>query len=170
MRIVPDGNERVRFGVRLASLRSFFFLVSFLSIYLVLCSFFIYSFNRFTIRSQTLQRNGSIIWNKGTAFEATLHNNCVDEVYLQLKGDMMNLRHNISPYLSNCVLIYMCRSRLIDWQYLSYMWPQLCLYPQRWFKAFKVCDLECLRLVSLIPWPWGGGGLLWAFASSNLKS
>ena len=34
----------------------------------------------------------SIIWNKGTAFEATLHNNCVDEVYLQLKGDMMNLK------------------------------------------------------------------------------
>ena len=39
------------------------------------------------------------------------------------------------------------------------MWPQLCLYPQRWdnkwFKEFKVSDLECLRLVSLIPWPWG---------------
>ena len=33
-----------------------------------------------------------VIWNKGTAFEATLHNNCVDEVYLQLKGDMMNLK------------------------------------------------------------------------------
>ena len=33
-----------------------------------------------------------LIWNKGTAFEVTLHNNCVDEVYLQLKGDMMNLK------------------------------------------------------------------------------
>ena len=33
-----------------------------------------------------------IIWNKGTAFEATLHNNCVDEVYLQPKGDMMNVK------------------------------------------------------------------------------
>ena len=33
-----------------------------------------------------------LIWNKGTAFEATLHNNCVDEVYLQLKGDMMNFK------------------------------------------------------------------------------
>ena len=29
-----------------------------------------------------------LIWNKGTAFEATLHNNCVNEVYLQLKDDM----------------------------------------------------------------------------------
>ena len=29
-----------------------------------------------------------IIWHKGTAFEATLHNNCVNEVYVQLKGDM----------------------------------------------------------------------------------
>ena len=34
----------------------------------------------------------NIIWNKGTAFEATLHNNCVDEVYLQPKGDMMNVK------------------------------------------------------------------------------
>ena len=30
----------------------------------------------------------NIIWNKGTAFEATLHNNCVDEVCVQLKGEM----------------------------------------------------------------------------------
>ena len=36
--------------------------------------------------------NCFLIWNKGTAFEATLHNNCEDEVYLQLKGDMMNLK------------------------------------------------------------------------------
>ena len=39
-----------------------------------------------------LQTMAILIWNKGTAFEATLHNNCVDEVYLQLKGDMMNLK------------------------------------------------------------------------------
>ena len=29
-----------------------------------------------------------VIRNKGTAFEATLHNNCVNEVYVQFKGDM----------------------------------------------------------------------------------
>ena len=40
----------------------------------------------------SLENIDVIIWNKDTAFEATLHNNCVDEVYLQLKGDMMNLK------------------------------------------------------------------------------
>ena len=35
--------------------------------------------------TSTLER---LIWNKGTAFEATLHDNCVNEVYVQLKGDM----------------------------------------------------------------------------------
>ena len=43
----------------------------------------------------------------------------------------------------------------IDWQYLSNLWPQLGLYPQRWdnerFKALKVSDLECLRLEFLTP-------------------
>ena len=43
---------------------------------------------------------------KGTAFEATLHNKCVDEVYLKLKGDMLNLKTFLRIYQTVCV--YTC--------------------------------------------------------------